>query len=151
MIQTFLQYVARDIIDKYGTNLSRIAIIFPNKRASLFLNQELAKVVNKPIWSPSYITISDFFRKYSKRTVCEPMELICKLHKVFCQTTGMREALEHFYGWGEILLSDFDDIDKHLADPRLIFSNIKNLRELDDTQFLNKEQKEALRHFFSNF
>lgn len=151
MIQTFLQYVARDIIDKYGTNLSRIAIIFPNKRASLFLNQELAKVVNKPIWSPSYITISDFFRKYSKRTVCEPMELICKLHKVFCQTTGMHEALEHFYGWGEILLSDFDDIDKHLADPRLIFSNIKNLRELDDTQFLNKEQKEALRHFFSNF
>ena len=151
MIQTFLHYVAHDIIKKYGTDLSKIAIIFPNKRASLFLNQELAKIIDKPIWSPSYITISDFFKKYSKRTICEPMELVCKLHKVFCQTTGIQESLEQFYGWGEILMSDFDDIDKHLADPRQIFSNIKNLRELDNTDFLNEEQKMVLKRFFSNF
>ena len=58
MMKSFLQYVAEDILRKNGTNLSRITIVFPNKRASLFLNEELARMANQPIWSPSYITIS---------------------------------------------------------------------------------------------
>ena len=57
-MKTFLQEVAKDLIEKYGNDLAHIAIVFPNKRASLFLNQELAKLSDGPIWSPSYITIS---------------------------------------------------------------------------------------------
>ena len=68
-MNTFLNYIAKDIIKKYGTNLSRIAVVFPNKRASLFLNEELARLSDKPIWSPAYITISDLFRRHSKRHV----------------------------------------------------------------------------------
>ena len=30
-MKTFLKYVARDILEKYGNNLSDIAIVFPNK------------------------------------------------------------------------------------------------------------------------
>lgn len=60
-MKKFLEYVAEDIIQKYGTDLSRIAIVFPNKRASLFLNEMLARKAGKPIWSPAYVTISEFF------------------------------------------------------------------------------------------
>ena len=49
-MKTFLEYVAEDIIRKYGTNLARTAVIFPNKRASLFLNDALAHVAGQPIW-----------------------------------------------------------------------------------------------------
>ena len=41
-MKSFLTYVAQDIIQKYGNNQSDIAIVFPNKRASLFLNEQLA-------------------------------------------------------------------------------------------------------------
>ena len=34
-MKTFLEYVAEDIINKYGTNLSHTAVVFPNKRAAL--------------------------------------------------------------------------------------------------------------------
>ena len=51
-MKNFLQYVAEDILHKNGTNLSRVTIVFPNKRASLFLNEELARMANRPIWSP---------------------------------------------------------------------------------------------------
>ena len=40
-MQTFLEHVAQDLIDKYGENLAHVAVVFPNKRASLFLNQHL--------------------------------------------------------------------------------------------------------------
>ena len=35
-MKTFLQLVAQDLYCKIGNDLSRTAIIFPNKRASLF-------------------------------------------------------------------------------------------------------------------
>ena len=73
-MKTFLQYIAQDIISKYGTNLSRIAVVFPNKRASLFLNEELARLADKPLWSPSYITISDLFRRHSKLQAGDPIK-----------------------------------------------------------------------------
>lgn len=60
-MKKFLEYVAEDIVNKYGTNLSNIAVVFPNKRASIFLNEQLAIKAGRPLWSPAYITISDFF------------------------------------------------------------------------------------------
>ena len=38
-MKSFLEYVAEDLISKYGTNLSNIAVVFPNKRAALFLSE----------------------------------------------------------------------------------------------------------------
>ena len=150
-MNTFLHDVATDIIQKYGTNLSRIAIVFPNKRASLFLNQHLAKSVDKPLWSPAYITISDLFRQHSAKTVADPIKLICDLHKSFNEVTMLNESLDHFYGWGELLLSDFDDIDKNMGNPQLIFSNLKDIHELDNLEYLTEEQIVALKRFFNNF
>ena len=37
-MKTFLQEVARDLITKYRNDLAHTAIVFPNKRAALFLN-----------------------------------------------------------------------------------------------------------------
>src|SRR3712207_3926035 len=118
-MRTFLSDVATDIIHKYGNNLSRIAVVFPNKRASLFMNKYLAQAVDRPLWSPAYITISDLFRQHSTKTVGDSIKLICDLHKSFNEITGLNEKLDHFYGWGELLLSDFDDIDKNMGNPKL--------------------------------
>lgn len=150
-MRTFLSDVANDMIRKYGTNLSRIAVVFPNKRASLFLNQYLAQAVDKPLWSPAYITISDLFRQHSTKTVGDPIKLICDLHKSFNEVTLLDEKLDRFYGWGELLLADFDDIDKNMGDSRLIFSNLKDIHEMDSLDYLTEEQRMALRRFFNNF
>lgn len=150
-MKSFLTYVAQDIIDKYGTNLSDIAIVFPNKRASLFLNDCLARLVGKPIWCPTYITISDLFRRHSDLKVGDPIKLVCDLHKTFVECTGIDETLDHFYGWGQLLITDFDDIDKNLADADKLFANLRDIHELDDISYLTEEQKKMIQKFFSNF
>lgn len=150
-MESFLHYVAADIISKYGTDLSNIAVVFPNKRASLFLNEELAKCAGKPVWAPTYLTISDLFRRYSKLAVGDPIKLVCELYKTYTGVTGKEETLDHFFDWGKLLISDFDDVDKNLADARQVFSNIANLHEFDDVQYLTDEQKTILKTFFSNF
>ena len=151
MNKTFLEYVAEDIIGKYGTDLSRIAVVFPNKRAALFLNEHLARIAGQPVWSPAYITISDLFRQHTDLKPADPIKLICDIHKSFTKCTGIDETLDHFYGWGQLLLADFDDIDKNMADADSIFCNLKDIHELDDISYLDDEQKEMLKRFFANF
>ncbi len=150
-MKTFLESVADDIIKKYGYDLSRITVVFPNKRASLFLNSILAEKAERPIWSPAYITISDLYRQHSRLAVGDQLKLICDLHKSFVECTGINETLDHFYGWGQVMLADFDDIDKNMADASKVFAHTRDLHELDDVSYLTKEQVAVIRSFFSNF
>ena len=150
-MKEFLAYVAEDMINKYGTNLSDIAVVFPNKRASLFLNEHLARYAKKPVWSPHYITISELFRQQSQLMVADPLKLVCDLHKSFCKCTRSQESLDKFFGWGQLLLSDFDDIDKNMADADHVFANLRDIHELDDISYLTEEQRDMIRRFFSNF
>ena len=150
-MKTFLEYVARDIVSKHGTNLADTVIVFPNKRASLFLNEYLVRAAGKPVWSPVYTTISDLFREHSDLIVGDNIKLVCDLHKSFVACTGIDEPLDHFYGWGQLLLSDFDDIDKNMADAGKVFANLKDIHELDGVAYLSPEQIEAIKTFFSNF
>ena len=150
-MKDFLAYVADDILSKYGTNLSRIAVVFPNKRASLFLNEHLARAARQPIWSPATITISELFRQQSDLQVADPIKLVCDLHKSFCRCTQLQESLDKFYGWGQLLLADFDDIDKNMADADRVFANLRDIHELDDISYLTDEQRQMIHRFFSNF
>ena len=64
-METFLQLVAQDLYKKTGNDLSRTVVVFPNKRASLFFNEQLAAQSDRPLWSPTYVSISDLFRQLS--------------------------------------------------------------------------------------
>ena len=62
------------------------------------------------------------------------------------------ETLDDFFFFGEILLNDFDDIDKNLVNARILFDNLKDLGVLkDDFSHLSDNQREALAHFRNIF
>ena len=151
-METFLQLVAHDLYSKIGNDLSRTAIVFPNKRASLFFNEYLAAESDRPLWSPAYVSISDLFRQLSPFKLGDSIRLVCELYKVFREETHSEETLDDFYFWGELLISDFDDVDKNLVDADKLFTNLQDLKSImDDYDFLDKEQEEAIRQFFQNF
>lgn len=151
-MKTFLQLVAKDLYSKIGDDLSRTAIVFPNKRASLFFNEYLASESERPLWSPAYVNISELFRQLSSLKPGDPIRLVCELYKVFREETHSEEPLDDFYFWGEMLISDFDDVDKNLVDANKLFSNLQDLKNImDDYDFLDKEQEEAIQQFFQNF
>lgn len=156
--KSFLESVAQDIINRFGTELADVAVVFPNKRASLFLNKHLAQIAKKPVWSPAYITISDLFRKHSELEVADSIELVCRLYSTYCQhvpagANAAANSLDHFYGWGELLLADFDDIDKNLGNAEKIFSDLGNYQDLTTApaDMLSEEQMAQLKRLFGYF
>ena len=151
-MKTFLQIVAEDVFGRYGADLSRVAVVFPNKRAGLFFNEALAELSECPVWSPAYLSISDLFRSLSRLKSGDPVKLVCELYRVFRQETSSSETLDDFYYWGELLISDFDDVDKNLVDAGRLFANLKDLKEImNDYDFLDEEQEQAIQQFFRNF
>ncbi|MCF0192386.1 MAG: PD-(D/E)XK nuclease family protein, partial [Prevotella sp.] len=148
----FLQQISNELISKHGNNLAKIAVVFPNKRASLWMNDSLLSAAEgKPVFAPQYFSISEFFQKHSEYILADHIQLVSLLHKSYCKITGEAQTLDSFYAWGEILLSDFDNADKSLADPKQLFQNISSLHEMDSIDYLTDEQKQLLEHFFKSF
>ena len=128
-MKTFLEIVANDLYTKLDGNFENVSVVFPNKRASIFFNSHLARISDKPIWAPRYTTISELFQSI----------------------TGSQETLDRFYFWGEMLISDFDDVDKNMADASKLFANINDLQNMTDFGFLEEDQVKAIQQFFVNF
>lgn len=151
--QTFLSLVAADLLHTYGNDMRHVTVVFPSKRAGLFLSQELFRQNNgQPVWAPTYITMSDLFRSFTKTMLADPIDSICTLYNIYRSQVGTDdfETLDRFWGWGEIIMADFDDIDKHLADPQKVFRNVYELMEVEDQSYITPEQWELLQKFFRN-
>lgn len=149
--RTFLSYVAEDLLARFGNDLAHVAVVFPNKRAALFLNQEIARQAGHAVWSPAYVTISELFRAQCPWQVADPIKAVCDLYRTYAEVTGTGETLDRFYGWGQLLLADFDDIDKNMAEAQQVFRNITDLHEMDDLSYLTETQRELIGRFFGNF
>lgn len=145
---SFLHFVAKDILAKHGQDIDRIAIVFPNKRASIFFNRELYQEARHALWSPKYITISELFREHSELQVPDPITLVFQVYNVFCDITGSDETLDHFFSWGQLILADFDDIDKNEVDPDKLFIDLQAWEEMSDFSFLTEAQRKSLEEFF---
>lgn len=145
---TFLHFVAKDVLAKHGQDLDKIAIVFPNKRASIFFNRELYQEAGHALWSPKYITISELFREHSELQVPDPITLVFQVYNVFCDITGSEETLDHFFSWGQLMLADFDDIDKNEVDPDKLFIDLQAWEEMSDFSFLTDAQRLSLEEFF---
>ncbi|MDL2252203.1 PD-(D/E)XK nuclease family protein [Odoribacter sp. OttesenSCG-928-J03] len=151
-MSTFLQLLAKDLINKFDARFENVTIIFPNKRAGLFLASELSRLIDKPIWMPEIITISEFIEKHSGLKKVDDLILISKLYKSYVKASGSTERFDDFYFWGNMLLNDFDDIDKYLVDAKAIFSNLTALKEIDfHFSFLEEDQVETIKMFWKSF
>lgn len=159
MHTTYIDELAADLLHRFGKDMSRVAVVFPNKRASLFLNKALARQAatmddanGDCLWAPAYITISELFRNHSNLEVADQIMLVCRLYDVFQRCTGFKdESLDHFYNWGLLLLSDFDDLDKNMADASKLFQVVTDHHQLDTDDYLSDSQREALAEFFHMF
>ena len=149
----FLKLVAQSLREKFDNDLSYVTIICPNKRARLFLNEYLLECSTdgKSLWAPRYTTIGELFASLIDSTVADPIESVCKIFQHYKTQTHCEDNLDYFWGWGEKILSDFNDIDKNLTDARQLFTNFVDLKKMDSLDYLDESMEKALQNFFHNF
>lgn len=151
-MKPFLYQVATLFYQQYGAEIHRLAFVFPNRRAGLFFQKYLSEISEKPLFSPSILTINDLFMQLSGMHPADKIQMLFRLYELYKQRSGSSESFDEFIYWGEMLLNDFDDIDKYMVDARMLFRNVSDLKSLDDDfNYLSPEQVQAIRSFWSSF
>lgn len=131
MNPTFLEKTAQHLIDNYSDNLSELCIVLPNKRAGLFLKQYLSKLIDKPIWLPNIIGTEELIEQLSDVEVIDNVTQLFELYEVYRNSTNEPETFDEFSKWGQILLHDFNEIDRYLVPPKGFFKHINEARALE--------------------
>lgn len=147
MKNEFLKQVARLYLEKEGDGIADCCFVFPNRRSSLFFRKYLGELLSKPMFSPTLTTINTLFAEISGLRTADKISLLVDLYKEYNIS-----SFDEFVFWGDIILNDFDDIDKYLVDAKKLFTNIKDLHELDGGyEFLSDEQIRAIKSFWGTF
>ncbi|MBR0339293.1 MAG: PD-(D/E)XK nuclease family protein, partial [Alistipes sp.] len=129
-MKSFIDEVALRLYEKYGNDMSSLTIIVPSKRARLFFSEALLNVASEPIWEPRFASIDEIMNLLSGGVrMADKLRLVAELFNVYSKYS--KEKFDQFYHWGEMLVSDFDMIDKYMVDAEQLFTNIRDLKEID--------------------
>jgi CRISPR/Cas system-associated exonuclease Cas4 (RecB family) len=160
-MKPFLEELAEEIFRNHPRELEMVTIVFPNRRAALYLQKYLSEKISKPAFAPTLLTIEDFIGSLTTLRIPDKIELIQVLyesyHEVIYRTTERNDTYEpepydEFYFWGEMLLRDFDEVDKYTVNADHLFKDLSHQKELDATfDYLTKEQQDFLVSFWSHF
>ena len=158
-MQNFLESVAADLWARYGERVGELKVILPNTRTRVFFVDALSKIAKKPIWAPEYLSIDSLMVSLSGLMRVDSIAAITELFSIYSElynrnrTDGQEESFDTFYRWGEVLMNDFDAVDKYLVDADMLFSNIADLKELDAevASYMSEEQLAMVRRFWREF
>ncbi|MHC1704941.1 MAG: PD-(D/E)XK nuclease family protein [Tenuifilaceae bacterium] len=144
----FLKLVADNLYKEFGKDISNLNLVFPSRRASVFFSKYLSESLDIPIWQPPTITISELMYKVSGLRQTDNLSLIIKLYNIYQKQLHTQETFDSFYFWGEVMLADFDQIDKYRVDASKLFTNIQDIKEIDE-KFggFTPEQIEVLKNY----
>src|SRR5882762_5941850 len=151
-MNAFLQELAEEIYNSHA-DLSKVTVVFPNRRAALYFRKYLGELISKPVFSPKLLTFEDFVSSLSPLRVLDKLDLIYRLHQSYTETMGTEaEPFDQFFMWGEMLLRDFDEADRYMIDAKMLFADLSNLKELDaGLDYLSEEQITFLKNFWQGF
>lgn len=149
----FLKQVADHLMEKGG--ISKSCLIFPNRRSQVFFTKYLGEAIKEegiPIVAPKMLTINDFFYRISGDKPADRVSLLLDLYECYKPLYSGYESLDEFIFWGDVILGDFDDIDKYLVDPERLFANISDFKKIQDSySYLTENQRKAIESFVSHF
>ena len=127
--------------------------VFPNRRSMVWFRKHLCSAVKDvPLLAPQMLTINDFFSRVSGVPASDRVRLLLELYDSYKALNPKAESLDEFIFWGDVILADFNDVDKYLVDPRQLFANVADFKALQDTfEYLTDTQREAIKGFLSHF
>lgn len=133
MAKAFLKSVAEYIHERYKDNVEKLCIVLPNKRGALFLKNYLSQVFGKTIWLPTIISAEELITELSELRTLEEIDLVCHLYESYKVCYGANaETFDSFAKWGQLILQDFNEIDRYLADSEQLYENLKDIKVVEN-------------------
>ena len=158
-MKPFLKQVAEHYYNK--GDIERRCFVFPNRRSMAFFmkwlseavaNATKAGILTRPLVSPCMYTINDLFFKVGGCRPADRVTQLLELYECYRDLNPKAESLDEFIFWGDIILGDFNDVDKYMVEPVQLFTNVADFKQIQDNfSYLTPTQKKAIEGFISHF
>ncbi|MFP2995424.1 PD-(D/E)XK nuclease family protein [Spongiivirga sp. MCCC 1A20706] len=113
--------------------LHELTFILPSKRAGVFLLQALRKQITKTTFAPKILSIEEFICELSGLQPADNTQLLFEFYKVYVELTPSKnqDSFETFSTWAQILLQDFNEIDRYLVPPAEILNYLSEIKDIE--------------------
>ena len=137
-MRPFLDKIAERLLIKFPKDMGSMAVVLPSKRAVVFLKHYLSKKISKPIFLPHFFSVEEFVEHLSGLKVMDNISLQFHLYQSYLAHPPKEiDSFDEFLNWSNVLLHDFNEVDRSMVDAKAIFSNLKKVKELENWDIEN--------------
>ena len=139
---SFIQDVISDLKLK-EKNLSNISFILPSKRAGIFLRNTIATTTQETLFAPEIQSIEEFVETVSGFTYTSNSEILFEFYEVYLKETPIEsiESFDKFSKWAQIIIQDFNEIDRYLIEPNHVFEYLNAIKEIENHHWSKDEEQ----------
>ena len=146
-MRSFLSHVVRHILEN-NTDISDLTLVLPSKRAGVFLKNELSQQIQQTIFAPDILSIEELVEQISGYTAVSNTELLFEFYTIYKELTPKeeQESFDSFSKWAQILLQDFNEIDRYLISHKEIFNYLSAIQRIQQWS-PDKEPSDLLNNY----
>ena len=145
-MQSFIEDVIRDVLRKQK-NTNSVIFILPSKRAGLFLKKILSSYLPETIVAPEIFSIEEFIENISGLVTANATTQLFELYQAYEKVGAYeKESFDSFLKWGQLLLQDFNEIDRYLVDAASLYQNVAAIQEVNHWS-LKAEKTEMIENY----
>lgn len=127
--------------------------VFPNVRSRAYFHQYLARQmkVHADEIGSMFLTLAELVERGCGKKIAPAERLLFMLYQAYrnvrARLGGKVEPFDRFRFWGQMILRDFNEVDRYLADPEQLFRNVSEYKQIQSF-YLTEEQEEIIKTFW---
>ncbi|AEA43658.1 PD-(D/E)XK nuclease family protein [Fluviicola taffensis] len=149
-MEPFVNRIINHIKEK-ELDFQNVCIVVPSERMISYLQRAIYQIYQKPVLSPKIITIDLWIQDLSPVPIIDKTSLLFELYEIFKDNPVELNvnSFDSFMTWGQILLSDFDEIDRYIVPADQLFKNLRDIREIENWSFNSEELSKGQLQFMA--
>ncbi|MBB1139805.1 PD-(D/E)XK nuclease family protein [Myroides sp. WP-1] len=130
--QRFLHQLSEEIKKDFPSSMDDLVVVLPNKRAKVFLLEQLKQFYDRSVFAPSIISVEELVQDIAQLRGIDAIELLFEFYHVYKDLVGDKaEDFDYFVNWARMLLQDFNEVDRYLLNPQHVFSYLKDIEDIN--------------------
>lgn len=146
-MKTFHESLVAQIDEGSIQELKGHCYVFPTKRGGVFFKRALLeRFGDQDFILPTVLSIEDLVQQMTGVSISDELTLLFNLYQVY-KKRDKDLAFDKFYAWGKVILKDYDEIDRYMADAKQIYAALQNIKEIDHVFGYNDELRDIIERY----
>ena len=134
-MESFLKEIAEKLRENHPDDLDQVTVVFNNRRSGLFLRRQFAQMGEQPFFLPKIMGMDELVAQLGGLEIVPNEFILFELFDIHrnLDIKGRRfDTFEQFISFGDMMMSDFSEIDLYQVDAKQLFSNLHDIKTLQE-------------------